>query len=109
MFKIQSNEDELLDELKIPEFKSSIPNYLAEGLTAKDRHVLDALSIIAQKQDFLFNVLVEERKLMRLIKRRSDNYEKIVLILTSKWSVVLYLIALLYPVLSTKLIQKIWP
>lgn len=117
----QQDDEDLLKEmvlpdLVVPDFKADIPGYVADGLTPKENHILGALSIMSKQLDFV----VLNLKLMReqhnrvatitkIAYRRTQKYEKLVLMLTSKWSVVIYLIAALYPILSNKLIQKFWP
>lgn len=70
------------EELVIPKFKSDIPSMLTEGLTDKDKHILDALSEIKQATNWQSPVLASLYKQAKITNGRvnegEDNIVKIV-------------------------------
>lgn len=105
----KQQEEEGLTELEVPEFKSHIPSFLADGLEPKDREILATLSIIAQKQDFLLSVIKDDRKKLEEAFKIAKRHEKLVLILTSRYSLLIYVPVLFLPALASKWVSKFWP
>lgn len=108
--KNEENEDDLtLGEIEVPEFKSNVPGYLADDLDKKDRYMVETLQIMAQKQDWVISIIVSHNRVIRKVENRTNRYEKIKTILLSKWSIITYILALIYPIIMPKLLQKFWP
>lgn len=105
----ETEEEPSLDELTLPEFKSKLPGYLADAVVARDRHMLETLDIVAQKIDFVLVVLSHHNKVLRKVEKRTNRYEKLKLMLTSKWGIIAYIVMLVLPLIMTKLVQKYWP
>ena len=51
-----------------PEFKSSIPNHLLADISDKDRFIIEQLSIMGQKSDWLVHETQEQSKELVIIK-----------------------------------------
>lgn len=107
--KLDDEEDSTLEEVIVPEFKSNLPGFLADSLDARDKHVLEALSIIAQKQDFLVTIIIRQNRVIRKVEARTNRYEKLKLMLTSKWGIIVTVIMFIAPVFLTKLVHTYWP
>ena len=52
----------------LPEFNSSIPAHLLADLSDKDRYIVEQLSIMGQKSDWLVNATQEQSKELFIIK-----------------------------------------
>lgn len=46
----------------IPEFKSSIPSHLLDGLSDKDKYIIEQLSVMGQKTDWIVGETGEQSK-----------------------------------------------
>lgn len=72
------------ETLEKPEFKPSVPSYIREGLTKKDQHVTDTLSVIEQQNTWLITNVIAASKIHRNFDRRVAHIETWRLSLTTK-------------------------
>lgn len=93
--------------LALPAFKAQIPDHLLEGMSKRDYHTLVTMHIIAQQVDWLCHNLIDQNAHLRRIERDHIRLRRWKDILSSKWSVVAFILLLLAPLVVSKLVERV--
>ena len=92
-------------ELRVPEFKSTIPEHFLARLEDQERYIVQALSKMEQESDWVTHSLVEANLQRIDLDTRLAKVESWKDRLTSKWTVVAAVLVVTVPVLLKALID----
>lgn len=95
-------------DIEVPHFVPQIPDDLLENLSKREQHALKTMSVIAQNQDWMMQVLVEQNKALSAIERRQVRVEKWKNLLSSRWGLVVGFFALVGPYVFPRVLKNIF-
>jgi hypothetical protein len=88
------------------EFKSKIPPHLLAVLDDQERYMVESMSKLEQRNEWLEIVATENREAVIDFDERLSTLEKWKEMLTNKWAVVAYVALVCVPVLIKVLLEK---
>ena len=97
------DENLIIRPLEIPHFDPVIPEDLIENLSKRDKHVVQTLSMVAQKVDFIIECVVSHNDALRSFERRIVKVEQWRTFVMSKWSLIAGAFVLFFPYIIPKL------
>jgi hypothetical protein len=86
-------------KLQVPEFESTIPPHLLKDLSDAERFIVESLSKLEQRGNWLVKVVVDDRDAHIEADKRLIRLERFKAKVLSKWSLVLGVILWLAPIL----------
>jgi hypothetical protein len=93
-------------EVKVPEFKSTIPQHMLAKLPEEDRYLVEMVSRMEQQNVWLTEQAVTDNQDKIEIDQRLTRVENWKQALTSRWAILVYIASLVLPVILKSLADR---
>lgn len=94
-------------ELKRPEFKSSIPDHLVNKLSDQEKYIIMSLSKMESEREWLINSVLELNRSLIETDLRTQELQDWQSMVSSKWAVVGGFLLLCLPILIEKVLTHL--
>jgi len=94
--------------LKVPEFKSAIPQHLLGKLTDQERYLVETLSKMEQQTSWLVDAAIKSNGANVELDLRQSRVELWKERVTSKWALGIGAVVMIVPVVLGSLISHFW-
>lgn len=94
--------------LHVPDFKSSIPCHLLGKLGEQERYIVETLSKMEQQNTWIMLATVEANTAVIELDERQAKVETWKERVTSKWAMILGIVAVLAPVVIKTVLEYYW-
>lgn len=101
-----TDDDLTIPMIAPPERFVDIPDHLVAGMNKRDRQIIEAMHRMAQQIDWLCTNLVAVNSHARRLEKgyiKMRNWRRFIM---SKWSLALYIVMLVAPLIISKLVEK---
>lgn len=90
--------------LKLPEFKSTVPDHLIDKLSPQEKWVIEAISRMEQRDEWIIAAILDCNRSNIESDLRIQELQDWQALISSKWAVLLGCLALIAPVLLEKIL-----